>query len=285
MKPAYLPLYVRDWRSDPKVALLSWEERMLYLDMLMLSWEHGPLPDDPARILRALGAPHPPELVLALFGSLWSRVDAGWVSPRLERERARTEAAISSNAKRTEAASRARWIRDGQRDGQRDVHPHGYRNDHPRAPEPEPVPSDSVSPVADSSSSRSSSEESGTPSAPACLPGMAPPKKTRSKRTEAPEWSGEVPKALRRESFLSAWGRWLTYRRVEHRARVKVTQTAGDAQLAEFVGWGVDRSCRAIAFTMKNQWQGIREPEEPRNGRRVLDEDDTEAMLKKAGLR
>ena len=40
---AYLPLYVRDFWTDPKVLAMAWLEQAVYLRMLMLSWEAGPL--------------------------------------------------------------------------------------------------------------------------------------------------------------------------------------------------------------------------------------------------
>ena len=116
---AYLPLFVRDFLSDPKVLLLDWDETAIYLRLLMLSWELGPLPDDPGRLSRAIDWGGPPGPVLTVLESCWVRSDAGWTSPRLEKERAYALGIVKANAERTAAATEARRKRDDQRDDQR----------------------------------------------------------------------------------------------------------------------------------------------------------------------
>ncbi len=64
------------------------------------------------------------------------------------------------------------------------------------------------------------------------------------------------------ESFKSAWSDWKL-----HRAEIKkkLTPTSITQQLRNFADWGEDRSIAAIRFTIGNGWQGIREPDAPRN--------------------
>jgi len=145
VKVAYLPWYTRDWRSDPKVALLSWEERSLYRDMIDLSWELGPLPDDAAAVVRALGAPDRlVESVPGILARFWTKVRAGWTNPRLERERKRTKEMIERRTDHGKKGAAARWEKDaagnahGNAPGNAHGIAHGNAGGMPRAPEPEP---------------------------------------------------------------------------------------------------------------------------------------------------
>lgn len=125
---------------------------------------------------------------------------------------------------------------------------------------------------------------SEAPSSTEGIPSSETQTRARGKRRSIPEWRGEVPDKLRASPFPDAWRRWLTFRREEHKARAKVTQSAGDAQLSEFAEWGVARAVAAIEHTIKNQWQGIREPEAPRNGKSVHDGKTTQEILREIGL-
>lgn len=139
MKVAYLPLYVRDWRSDPQVAFLEWAERALYLDMLMLSWELGPLPNDARKILRALGAPHAEDAVMSILRTFFSQSDHGWTNPRLESERARTEKLVAANSARGRRSGRVRRRKSLASDSH--VTPTSLpRHSEDVRPEPEPEP-------------------------------------------------------------------------------------------------------------------------------------------------
>lgn len=127
-KLAYLPLYVRDWRSDPQVQLLPWDARMLYLDMLLLSWELGPLPDDADGILRALGCPAVNRTVTDLLLRFFVRNVSGWTNARLEEVRVASVRKVKHLQRISRKGVAAR--RRGQ--------PHGQPSGQPRAPEPEP---------------------------------------------------------------------------------------------------------------------------------------------------
>jgi uncharacterized protein YdaU (DUF1376 family) len=107
----YLPWFVRDWWTDPKVRGCSWVERSVYRDMLELSWETGALQNDPARLYRACGleAPAAVETVKFVLSAFWSLGEAGWTNPRLEKERAWAEAIRQKQSEGAIAANTKRW--------------------------------------------------------------------------------------------------------------------------------------------------------------------------------
>jgi len=51
-----MPFWVERWLTSPDVRMMSFAERGLYLEMLAWSWIMGPLPADPKRLARLLGA-------------------------------------------------------------------------------------------------------------------------------------------------------------------------------------------------------------------------------------
>ena len=136
-KPAYLPLYVRDWYSDPLVAGLPWIERQIYLCMLMLAWERGPLPDDTGEIELAIGwrplwVQHVDNQARAelmdihaiipwLLERFFHRTESGWVNLRLERERAHFYELEEAKKIRTAAATAARQRNDQRNDQRNEV--------------------------------------------------------------------------------------------------------------------------------------------------------------------
>jgi hypothetical protein len=63
-------------------------------------------------------------------------------------------------------------------------------------------------------------------------------------------------------AFAEAWEDWK-----QHRKEIKkpLTFTSTKQQLQNFAAWGEVRSIAAIRFTIGNGWQGIREPDAPRN--------------------
>lgn len=71
-----------------------------------------------------------------------------------------------------------------------------------------------------------------------------------------------LPDSIRTSEMQDAWVRW-TKHRFEIKKPLKPTQC--EAQAQQFVEWGVQRSVAAITHTIKNGWQGLREPEQPRS--------------------
>lgn len=123
VKKAYLPLYVRDFLSDPIVLGMTFTEQAVYLRMLMLSWEVGPLRGDTDRLARMVGLArdvvHDSErrAVENVLGLCWSQSGDGWTNPRLERERQRSDVILegqrarAAKARETLAAARASNVR------------------------------------------------------------------------------------------------------------------------------------------------------------------------------
>jgi hypothetical protein len=60
-------------------------------------------------------------------------------------------------------------------------------------------------------------------------------------------------------AFMKAWDDWQ-----QHRREIKkpLTPTATQEQMRQFKAWGEVRSITAIRHTIKNGWQGIREPDQ-----------------------
>lgn len=112
-KPAYLPLYVRDFISDTCVLSLTWIEQGIHLRMLMVSWEQGPLLDDPDTVGRqiawdaSLGEIGPK--VRKVWETCWRRSGQGWESPRLERERLWAAECIAKASKKGRKGAHSRW--------------------------------------------------------------------------------------------------------------------------------------------------------------------------------
>jgi len=78
-----------------------------------------------------------------------------------------------------------------------------------------------------------------------------------------PQWSGELPGGpLQTEAFREMWDLWLRFRREE--LRKPVTPISGAMALRALSKMGVDRAVAAIEHTIANGWQGIREPDQPR---------------------
>lgn len=70
-----------------------------------------------------------------------------------------------------------------------------------------------------------------------------------------------LPEEIRSDEMQDAWFRW-----TKHRSEIKkpLRPTQCSAQVQQFIEWGIERSVVAINHTIKNGWQGLREPEQPR---------------------
>jgi uncharacterized protein YdaU (DUF1376 family) len=287
VKKAYLPLYVRDFLSDPLVVGMPFKERAAYLFMLMLSWEVGPLPDDPARIARMIGLARTPDdstthAVCALLQDCFEKGPAGWTNPRLERERVRVDEILVEARERTRKAraAKARLCDSAVTEQSQGCHSQ-YNQAQAQAQEEE---------------EEEKRRAPGTPHVlrivePAALEGgsapgrsaASPPPRGRSKKARKPDWAGVLPPGLAADpAFPESWRRWISFRRDE--LRKPVTQLSGEQALREIEAWGPERGVRAIEHTIARGWQGLREPEQPRSlsGRH---EKSTDQILREIGLR
>ena len=82
--------------------------------------------------------------------------------------------------------------------------------------------------------------------------------------------------AIDTEDFREAWSTWLTYRK---QIKKPLAETSLTAQLKEFADWGAERSIAAIRHTIRQGWQGIREPEQNGNGRAADDPRGTKSAI------
>lgn len=70
--------------------------------------------------------------------------------------------------------------------------------------------------------------------------------------------AAEIPKELDSDAFHVQWAKWINHRKeIGHRLK----PTMVDAQLEDFVLIGVERAVAMMAHTIKQGWQGLREPE------------------------
>ena len=270
----YLPLYVRDFWTDPKVQAMTWTEKAVYLQLLMLSWEEGPLPcPDEAADLLGPSAPGA-EVVRRVYRLAWKEGPDGWTNPRLERERQHLIDLWGSDVQR-ERAHRGWVTRRKNADGMPSA-----SNGKPRASRGHAQTYQDQDQVQDQ-------EIKNTPPSPLSgggLPGIQLPR--RASKPRKPTWEGEIPERLRINGFPRLWGEWLAYRREEVRA--PVTQRSGDMALRELEAMGVDRAEKAIKHTIAKGWRGIREPEPPRPGTagrgESIPDDAADRFLRKMGL-
>jgi uncharacterized protein YdaU (DUF1376 family) len=206
VKAAYMPLYVRDWRSDARVALLDWERRALYLDLLMLSWELGPLPHNPTALARTIGYPGGSAAVEELLAEFFERGEHGWTNPRLEIEREKLRELLERRSRSGAKGAEARWQTHCDRNATANGKQHGKpmarapEPDPEPEPEPEPVPSSSEVLKTDTSSLRS--EVPAPAGAGGLLPGIGdgPPKSAKPEPTQA-----QTDRATVQPIWLELW--------------------------------------------------------------------------------
>lgn len=106
----WFKFFPSDFMGSGKVGMMSPSEVGIYIKLLCVSWQEGPLPDDPGRLWRVAGAtPEEMEAAWPAVRRCWdTNADGRLVNRKLERERA---AAI----KRSERASAAASAKQAQR--------------------------------------------------------------------------------------------------------------------------------------------------------------------------
>lgn len=250
-RPAYLPLYVRDFLTDPNVLALPWLEQALYLRMLMLSWEMGPLPDSPSLIERMIGLGADQRIdaqdknIAYVLDLCFEKGSDGWTNQRLEAERARW------------AALHEGWSEAGARGGRKAQANRRQAQARLQAS----VEASSTKPQA-----QAQAQDSIPPKAPPADAGSPPPPAAPAParpRSKKPLWAGTIPDALQTPAFRDAWARWLAYRK---EILKPVTQISGDQALAELATMGEARARAAIAYTIGRGWTGLREEERASGG-------------------
>lgn len=127
-RESYLPLFFGDFLAST----YTWdgEEQALYLLLLGYQWTAGPLPDDPARLARAVR--YDPKR----FTKLWATVSAkfaarddgaGLVNVRLEEHRANSIEIGERKSRAGKAGAEARWNGTGNAPANAPAIAHGMR--------------------------------------------------------------------------------------------------------------------------------------------------------------
>jgi uncharacterized protein YdaU (DUF1376 family) len=270
---AYLPLFVRDFLTDPSVLQMRWIDQAIYLRMLMASWEAGPLPDDDEMIVRLIGAHGLGWEIAALAGaqdpfnvhdavrgvleSVWELGPRGWTSPRLERERAHGLALAAERSKHGLRGAQARWS------NARAMPEHSPGNG-------KPMPSQAQAQAQVQEQKEEKSNPPPTPPVPGGEHGRpdpdpaaeasrgaeadAPPKAGKKPKRE--QWTGTLPENLQRPDVEIAWADWLEHRAHGGKGGV-VTQRSGDMALKQLAEWGPDAAIRAIRHAIASNYQGL----------------------------
>jgi len=243
--PFVMPIYHERLLSSRHWGGRSGPERTAFLALLVLEWAWDGLPDDPALLANGLGyTPAAFDPIWVALRSLWDRDRTGRLR-NAQLEAFRVEELAYKEKRRIAGAkgNAARWGSQPDPDAIASGIANGVANESPPSPSP-----------------LKNQEEESSP-APRAPPS---PKPARASRKAKPRWRGEIPERLRAPVFEAAWARWLRFR--DEELRKPVTQLSGEQALAELSLLGVERSVRAIDHTIARGWQGIREPEVPRNG-------------------
>ena len=83
-----MPLYVYDWITDERIRLMSWEQRGIYMGLLMHQWVEGSVPADPQAIIKLLAIDGVAiETLLAPIRNCFVVTDGRMVNTRLEEVR------------------------------------------------------------------------------------------------------------------------------------------------------------------------------------------------------
>jgi uncharacterized protein YdaU (DUF1376 family) len=98
----YFAFFPGDYLADTMG--LSCCEHGVYVLLLAVSWQRGPLPDDMDHLSR-LAANPPIEALRFILEHYWTRTERGWVNARLERERQY----IVAKSEKARASALARW--------------------------------------------------------------------------------------------------------------------------------------------------------------------------------
>jgi uncharacterized protein YdaU (DUF1376 family) len=145
------------------VRLMTLEQRGAYHEMLCVSWQIGPLPDDHSLLSRLLGIDIETfeRVWVSPLSECWEKTELGLVNERLEKERRWAE----NRQEKARKAADAKWQRmraqSASNAKDEDMGEHMHRRSHPD-PDPDPEP-------------EKKKEKSGIASQPARLVSWHPP--------------------------------------------------------------------------------------------------------------
>lgn len=271
-KPAYFPLYVRDFLSDTKVLRLTWIEQGIHLRMLMVSWEGGALPDEPADVVRQIGlaeglgtgecsAVALEKAIQRVWGLCWVKTEHGWESPRLERERERVKALgmrwqSEGGRRRAESGIRGPDGRFLSSKLDQQAGECGLSGTRIQLAGRGPAELDRAGLQLDQLK-EAQAQVSSSP----LLPPVGDPKKKG--RGRAPV-GVEIPEELQTERFKAAWAEWAAHRR---HSKTSLTPEGERRALGKLRKWGEARAVAAIENSLEQGYRGLFEPSENGNGK------------------
>jgi uncharacterized protein YdaU (DUF1376 family) len=243
----WVAFHCRDWLASRRVALMTAEERGVYVHLLAWAWIEDGLPDDLQELARLAGVPAITERVLTAFPVA---ADGRRRNPRQEHERSR--ARQRSHGARKGAS--ARWNNASA------YHETGLPG-HAKAD-------------ADANAMRSHCDRNADALRTQCYEHTTdrdteennPPLPPRGGESAAPTVSPDQAKPTKREpvafpgeldtpAFRAAWEDLLAYRR-ECRLRPWAARTIR-ANLALWATWGEKAAIEAIRTTIRCGWQGV----------------------------
>ncbi len=241
-----------DWLGDPKLNFCSWAARGLWIHLLCLMDEGTPRGHlTPKQLAAATPTEEASRLLAELEAAgIFSRTDDGGICSR----RMVHDEELSQIGK---GWAKRRWTT-----------PNGVPNGVPNG-----LPITRAEPLSEAllSSPDSSSD---------LLP-ISEIQTRKRARKGPPRWKGEIPLQLAGERFAALWTQWLRFR--DEEKRKPVTQLSGDKALSALSLLSLERACAAIEHTIAMGWQGIREPDVPRNGSpRTAVDPEFKAMLDRA---
>jgi len=105
-KKPYLPLYVDDWFSCPRVRMMTMIQRCAYLELLMMQWRDGWVPTDQGRVARLF-----PGMPADQIAEVLEAFPDG-KNQRLERERSIVTEKIAALSKAGTEGNAKRWRGD-----------------------------------------------------------------------------------------------------------------------------------------------------------------------------
>lgn len=108
--PPAFQFYASDFRADPKVLTMDFEQRGVYIWLLTIAWDDDGIPADTGTLARLCG------LSKRKFEALWQGIENCWVragdkfvNPRMERVRSEQRAHADARSQAGKAGAAARW--------------------------------------------------------------------------------------------------------------------------------------------------------------------------------
>ena len=230
-----MQFYPGDWLKDPALRAASSGARGLWIDMLCLMWQARPR----GYLQTATGAPLSDEQIARMTGNCSLEEVRGWLGEL-------DELGVFSRTDQGVIYSRRLVREERVRQARSDAGRKGGRNRLLKQNRKQTPSKTQANGQANAQANRGSSSSSSFSTSVRDPP---PPPRTLF---------GELPAELDTPEMRAALADWERHRR---EIRKPLTRTCAAKQLKRFAEWGMERSIRAIEYTIAQGWQGLREPE------------------------